>query len=148
MKYLKIVIAVLVLAVVGIGAYYMYMRLKPTTVVPPTDNQSSESAIPYQFLAQNQTDQSRVGEIDDYTSADLGNSTNVIYVTGKLVSIESIGRMIGEVSYNRLINITSDTGALQRVWITRAEYLAMVNTAADGDMVTLTLSKSGVTIEK
>lgn len=150
MKYLRIIIVVLVIAVVGVGAYYLYLRFSPATNTP-TDSQSSGSGQLDPSLSQDEVVDIVADGPIDYSTLDLKDTTeSSVIVEGVLKSVESVGLMWNDIAYNYLINVTDseDDTLLNRIWLTRPEYKAMANDAVAGDMVTVTITKSGVTIKK
>jgi len=149
MKYLRFLIVVLVIVLVGIGAFYAYLVLN-TSKSGKTLN--TETARPFPIV-QEVSNSSPVTKTQDYTSADSTASGGILKIQGHFQVVDLGEKVINGITYTYVIGILDDNRNLSRIWLTANEYeeiskVLSAGTIFQGYPVILTLSQNAVSLEK
>ncbi len=118
MKYLRILIAFLILVLIGIGIYFVYVKIvSPKKTAPAA---AIETSRPFQDLSVNNKN-SVVSKFVEYTSLDSKNLGKPITIEGVFQAADAQEKTIDGIAYNYVIGIEKgDT--LFSVWLTSSEY--------------------------
>lgn len=141
-------IALLIVAV-GIGSYYLYLLLGPSS-----SNKTANSDMERLFQITKDGGGAVVSEIVDYTSADA-EPGKTIKIKGEFQSGDPAQKDINGISYVYVIGVLREDNSLAKIWLTQAEYEKVKDliawekgSVAPGQPVLITIARDSISIEK
>lgn len=153
MKYLRILIVVLLLALAGIGGYYAYLVFGgPKREAVKSESPNPEKDRPFQFSPETEGLPASA-RVKDFRSADLAGSSDVIKIQGRFQVIDAVEIDIDGTLYTNVLGILDDSGTLSRIYLTAGEYEQVGKDISDKNIllsypVLFTLSQNGVGLER
>lgn len=151
MKYLKVVMILLFIVLLGLGSYYLYLLLGPSK---SGKTGGSDSERPFLVTTGKDGDGKVVSKITDYTSADV-ESGKAVGIQGKFQSGDPVQEDINGVAYVYVIGVLSEDNSLAKIWLTQVEYEKIRNlvewekgSIAPGQPVLITITRDAISIEK
>lgn len=137
MKYLKVLIVVLILIVVGIAGYYVYLlstgqkmptdiarvvNIAPVTGVKPIATTGPLTETPRPFISTPKPDTNQDAYIvTDYRSVDLAQG-DAYFSQGTFQSADAEDEIVNGVKYVFVVGILTGNGHLARIHLTQGEY--------------------------
>jgi hypothetical protein len=143
MKYLKIIVIVLIVVLVGLGAYYAFLKSRPPKSLPVE--------VKIADATPSITKADLITDIRDLTVDKAISTHKNIEVSGAFQIVDPVNKVINGTTYNYVLGILGSDKSLSKVWLTTEQYNQISEVIASGSInrgypVLLTISETGVSL--